>query len=96
MLNGAQGCQWTCKHSPASVWICPKRTGPQTSMRTAPWCALDEEDQLAAPDLLAETSERQYAHRGFAAQSAADMCQCCSIAAAAVAAAAVVHTLNAA
>ncbi len=50
-------------------------------MRTAPWCAWEEEDQLAAPDLLAETSETRYAHQGFAAQSAANMGQCCSIAA---------------
>ena len=44
-----QVCQWTCKHNPASLWTCPRRTGRLMSMRTAPWCVSTAEDLLAAP-----------------------------------------------
>lgn len=44
-----QVCQWTCKHNPASLWTCPRKTGRLMSMRTAPWCVSTAEDLLAAP-----------------------------------------------
>ena len=54
---GVQVCQWICRRSRPLAWICPRRTGPLMSMRTAPWCAWEGEDRLAAPDHPAETSE---------------------------------------